>query len=72
MKPFKDAYEAVKYIEEFDGKASDLELAICDSLLDPIGINMAMITDKIFAKGWEPDGSEEKEGYRIYKYKVSD
>ena len=71
MNPFKNAEEVVKCIEEFDGKASDMKLSISDSLLDPIGINMAMITDKILAKGWEPDGYEEKEGYRVYKYKVS-
>jgi len=69
MKPFEDAIEAAHYVERFEGKASDLKLAISDSLLDPIGINMAMITDKILDKGWEPNGYEEKEGYRVYMYK---
>jgi len=69
MKPFEDAKESAQYVKRFEGKASDLKLAINDSLLDPIGINMAIITDKILAKGWEPNGYEEKEGYRVYMYK---
>ena len=47
MKPFKEAKEAAQYIENFGGKARDLKLPICDSLHDPIGINMTIITDKI-------------------------
>jgi len=69
MKPFKDAKEASQYVENFEGKASDLRLSICDSLQDPIGINMAIITDKILGRGWEPNGYEDKEGYRVYMYK---
>lgn len=72
MKPFKYINEAVQSIEVFAGDASEFELPISDSLLDPIGINMAMITDKILAKGWEPDGHVDKEGYRIHRYKQSD
>lgn len=69
MKPFKDAKEAAEYVENFDGKASELRLAICESLLDPIGITMSIITEKVLEKGWEPNGYEEKEGYRVYTYK---
>jgi hypothetical protein len=69
MNPFKDTKEAAQYVEKFEGKASDLKLAICDSLQDSIGINMAIITDIILGKGWEPNGYEEKEGYRVYMYK---
>ena len=69
MKPFKNVNEAAQYVENFEGKASELKLPICDSLLDPVGFNMAVITDKIFGKGWEPNGFEENEGYRVYKYK---
>jgi|GEM_PF-3488106 len=31
-------------------------------------IAMAIITDEILAKGWMPDGFEEKNGMRYYKY----
>ena len=67
--PFKDVDEVLKYVDEFQGEAEELELAISDALQDPIGINMALITDRILKKGWEPDGFEEKDGYRVYKYK---
>ena len=69
MKPFKDVQEAVQYIEKFEGRASELKLEICESLLDPAGINMSIITDKVLEKGWEPNGFEEREGYRVYLYK---
>lgn len=69
MKPFEDANEAAQFVERFEGKASELKLAISDSLLDPLGINMAIITDKILDKDWEPNGFEENEGYRVYMYK---
>ena len=69
MKPFKNAKEAAEYIESFDGEAADLKLPIHESLLDPLGTNMALITDKILDRGWEPNGYEEKAGYRVYMYK---
>ena len=69
MKPFSDAQEAAQYVENFEGEAEELELAISDSLLDPLGINMALITDKILAKGWEPDGYETKQGYKVFRYR---
>ena len=30
---------------------------------------MAVITDGILAREWEPDGYIQEHGYRIYKYK---
>jgi len=53
MKPFKDAKEAAQFVENFEGKAT----------------NMAVIADKILDKGWELNGYEEKEGYRVFMYK---
>ena len=67
--PFNDIDEVLKYVDKFQGRPEELELAISDALQDPIGINMALITDKILKKGWEPDGVEEKDGYRVYTYK---
>jgi hypothetical protein len=67
--PFNDVDEVLTYVDEFQGRPEELELAISDALQDPIGMNMALITDKILKKGWEPDGLEEKDGYRVYRYK---
>jgi hypothetical protein len=69
MKLLKNTKEAADYVESFEGEAADLKLAIHDSLLDPRGINMALITDKILDRGWEPNGYEEKTGYRVYMYR---
>ncbi len=61
--------EAITIVENYAGLAENLELAIADTLLDPAGMNMAIITDKILAKGFEPNGFQQKEGFRVYKYK---
>jgi hypothetical protein len=70
MSPFTNVDEATKYVDEFKGKPEELKLAISDELQDPIGRNMALITDRILAKGWEPDGFKQENGYRIYHYKA--
>lgn len=69
MKPFTNVDEAINYIEEFMGEPEEFDLAISDELQDPIGINMALITDRILKKGWEPSGFKQENGYRIYLYK---
>lgn len=69
MSPITSIKEAKKVVEEFQGKAQDLILVISDELQDPVGVNMAIITDTILKKGMEPDGFIQKEGFRIYKYK---
>lgn len=43
-------------------------LLISDELNDAMGLNMALIVDGILKKGYMPDGFEQKDGYRIYKY----
>ena len=70
MNPITTIEEAIRVVEEYQGAASDFQLPIADSLLDPAGMNMAIITDKILGKGFMPDGFEQKDGYRLYKYKV--
>jgi len=43
-------------------------LMISDELNDAMGLNMVLIADGILKKGYMPDGFEQKDGYRIYKY----
>ena len=69
MTPFSDVHEAIKYIDQFKGKPEELELAISDELQDAIGMNMALITDRILAKVWEPNSYKQENGYRLYYYK---
>ena len=68
--PFTEIEAAISAIDRFPGQGEDfsLSLSLSDSLLDPVGINMAIITDKALARGWFPAGFEQREGYRIYRY----
>ena len=66
--PINSKEDAKKFIKEnFNEPAETLLLS--DSLNDKMGMNMAIITDAILKAGYFPDGFEQKEGYRIYKYK---
>ena len=70
MKPVRTVEEAKKLIESFSGRAEEFELPIADELQDSVGIHMAIITDYILGKGWEPNGFNQKAGFRVYRYKV--
>jgi len=69
MEPFEDLKKAIEFVDSYTGTAEDLELPISDKLNDNMGMNMAIITDRILAKGFRPNGFIQKEGFRIYKYK---
>jgi len=69
MEPISTIEEATQYIESFEGRPEEFKILISDHLQDPIGINMAIITDSILKRGWMSDGFQQKEGYRIYQYK---
>ena len=69
LEPFKEVEGAVEYVRSFTGKAEELRLPISDELNDPFGMNMAIITDAILAKGFEPNGFEQQQGHRVYVYK---
>jgi hypothetical protein len=71
MQPINDIKEAVRIVEEYEGAAGDFKLPISDSINDAIGINMAIVGDAILAKGWEPNGFIQKDGFRIYLYDAS-
>jgi hypothetical protein len=70
MTPITNFREALRRIEAHTGPPETLQLPISHSLLDPAGMNMAIITDAILGRGWWPDDFEEAAGYRLYKYKA--
>ena len=72
MKSISNIDDAVQAIEAYEGDAEQFELPIADELNDPMGINMAVITDAILSQGWEPDGFVQRDGYRIYRYREMD
>lgn len=70
MQVIETVDQALKKIDSFEGKPEDFVLRISHSLLDPVGVNMAIITDRILSRNWEPNGFEEGAGFRIYRYKA--
>jgi hypothetical protein len=69
MKPISSVQEGMQLIDSFVGGAEEFGLCVPCELLDPNGMNMAIITDRILAKGWLPKGFEQCQGSRIYHYK---
>ncbi|WP_108869777.1 hypothetical protein [Aquimarina aquimarini] len=67
----KTVDDAREYVAKSFNKKEE-NLLISDKLNDAMGLNMALIGDLILRKGYRPNGYEQKEGYRIYKYKKSD
>lgn len=72
MQPIESMGEAISAVEDFTGKAEEFVLPISDKLHDSIGLNMALVTDRILARGWMPSGFEQCAGFRKYKYRTSD
>ena len=70
MTPIGSVDEGVRLVDSFTGPPEEFQLAVPDSLLDPVGVNMAMITDHVLKRGWEPNGFTQARGYRIYRYKA--
>jgi hypothetical protein len=67
MNAFTKLEDARNYVtESFNDKEETL--MISDELNDAMGVNMAIIADGILKKGYMPNGFEQKEGYRVYKY----
>jgi hypothetical protein len=72
MTPIIDLAEAERRITVYDGPPEEFTLPISETLLDPVGVNMAIITDLILARGWSPDGFDQREGYRLFRYRAFD
>ena len=72
MRLFKDIDAARREIEQYSGSPEDFSLPVSDEIHDSTVITMAVITEAILAKGWDLDGFEQHDGYRVYKYKTVD
>ena len=70
MDPIANVHEAIAAIDAFDGPASEFTLCLAESLHDPVGVNIAIVMDRILSKGWEPAGVERRGGARVYRYRV--
>jgi hypothetical protein len=69
MKPIASVQEGMEVVDSFQGRPEDFELAVPAELLDAVGVNMAIITDRVLARGWLPDGFSEADGCRIFRFK---
>ena len=64
--------EALKAVDDCVKEGGDFVLPISDALQDPVGINMAIIMDRILShEMWMPDGFEQRAGFRLYRYRLS-
>jgi hypothetical protein len=70
MRPISDVREAMALVDNFSGPPDAFVLCLAESLHDAIGVNIALIADRILAKGWEPNGVERFDRFRVYRYKV--
>ena len=70
MVPITVIEDAIDRVSAFEGEAEEFVLPVADTLLDPLGINLAIVTDHILEKGWEPDGFEQRDGYRVFHYRT--
>lgn len=66
--PIKTVDEAIIFITN-KFKEQEETLWLDNSLNDNTGMNMAIIGDKILKVGYMPNGFDQKNGFRIYKYK---
>ena len=70
MKPFSDISDATEAIKAYNGKPEDFLLPISDERNDPNGFKMAMLGDLMLSRNWIPNVFEQKDGYRVYKYRA--
>lgn len=70
QEPIASVEEGVRLVQTFKGEPQDFRLVIPESLMDPVGMNIAIITNEILKRGWMPDDVVKKPGYRVFTYKV--
>ena len=72
--PITSAEEGIKYLASHPPSSDSFDLLISDSFTfagkaDTTGAGMAVLLDKILGLGYEPDGFEQKSGFKSYRYK---
>jgi hypothetical protein len=68
VQPFTSVEAAIAALDALDRALEKFELAVDDSLQDYLGVQMAQITDRALARGWEPLSFVQKNGFRLYRY----
>jgi len=70
----KSAEDGIEYLESHPPSGDSFQFSISDSFTfagkpDTMGAGMAVLLDRILEAGYEPDGFEQKSGFRLYRYK---
>ena len=65
--PISSVADARAYVSEHFTEPEET-LAIAESALGGGGVFMAVVTDAVLAAGYFPEGYEQREGYRVYRY----
>jgi hypothetical protein len=76
MKPFSSVEEILVFLQTAEINRS-FKVAIADGLrfagqTDISGARMAVVLDAVLARGYEPDGFDQYDVYRMYRYKRSE
>ena len=71
---FKTAESAAAHVRAIRISGERFELAVDNAFTfagrpDTIGAGLALVVDAILAQGYGPDGYEQRNGYRLYRYK---
>jgi hypothetical protein len=70
---FESVEAATRYVNETTFPETSFALQVADRVTfagqpDILGAGMAIVLDAVLAKGFTPDGFEQRTGYRIYRY----
>ena len=73
VKVFESAESARAFIVGTKLEGACFELGIADGftfagLPDTIGAGMAFVVHAILAQGYQPDGFDQRKGFRLYRY----
>ena len=71
----REAEKAAAFVKSVAIEGASFELAIANDMTlggqpDDIGAGMAIVLDACLKRGFEPDGFEQRDGYRVYRYKA--
>jgi hypothetical protein len=77
MTVFKSVESAIDFVKTTTLDGPSLALAITEPLTfcgaqEHMGLGMAILLDAILARRYEPDGVEQHQGFRLYRYRRAD
>jgi hypothetical protein len=73
MRIFQSAEAAREFVAGAKIEGPSFELAIAEGFTfagapDDVGMGMAVVVDAILAQGYQPDGFDQRQGFKLYRY----